>query len=60
VLRHPADGRTSRLLEENDVRYVVFYKRYPWVDRQPYALHKDLYSTVFENDSVIIFAPHRN
>jgi len=60
VLRHPTDGRTARLLEENDVRYVVFYKRYPWVDRQPYALHKDLYKPVYENASVIIFAPRQN
>jgi len=60
VLRHPASERTARLLEENDVRYVVFYKQYPWVERRPYALHKDLYKSVFENDGVIIFAPRHD
>jgi len=60
MLRHPADGRTARLLEKNDVRYVVFYKQYPWVDRSPYASHKGLYKTVFENESVIIFEPRHD
>ncbi|MDQ3864217.1 MAG: hypothetical protein M3317_12120 [Actinomycetota bacterium] len=60
VLQHPAGERTARLLEKNDVRYVVFYRRYPWVDRRPFAQHEDLYRTVFENDRVIIFAPRHN
>jgi len=60
VLRHPEGGRTARLLEKNDVHYIVFYKHYPWVDRRPFADHKDLYKTVYENDSVIIFAPRQN
>jgi len=60
VLKHPAGGHTARLLEKNDVRYIVFYKRYPWIDWRPFALQEGLYKTVFENDSVIIFAPRHN
>jgi hypothetical protein len=60
VLEHPAGGRTARLLEKNDVRYVVFHKGYPWIDWRPFALQSDLYTTVYENDSVIIFAPRQN
>jgi hypothetical protein len=60
VLEHPAGGRTARLLEKNDVRYVVFHKGYPWIDWRPFALQRGLYTTVYENDSVIIFAPRQN
>jgi hypothetical protein len=60
VLEHPASGRTAQLLEKNDVRYVVFHKRYPWIDWRPFALQRDLYTTVYQNDSVIIFAPRQN
>jgi len=60
VLEHPAGGCTARLLEKNDVRYIVFHKRYPWIDWRPFALQRDLYRTVYENDSVIIFAPRKN
>jgi len=59
ILQHPAGGRTARLLEKNDVRYVVFHKRYPWIDWRPFALQRDLYRTVYENDGVIIFAPRQ-
>jgi hypothetical protein len=57
VLEHPAGARTAQLLEKNDVRYIVFHKRYPWIDWRLFALQRSLYSTVYENDSVIIFAP---
>jgi hypothetical protein len=60
VLEHPAGGRTARLLEKNDVRYIVFHKGYPWIDWRPFALQRGLYTTVYENDSVIIFAPRQN
>ncbi|MBA2784391.1 MAG: hypothetical protein H0T74_16000, partial [Rubrobacteraceae bacterium] len=43
--------------EKNDVHYVVFHKRYPWIGWRPFALKRDLYSPVYENDGVIIFAP---
>ena len=60
VLEHPAGGRTAQLLEENDVRYIVFHKRYPWIEWRPFALQRDLYRTVYENDRVIIFEPRQN
>src|SRR5215213_2609525 len=60
VLQHPRSGRTTEVLEKNDVRYIVFDKRYPWIDWRAYALQRDLYKLVYENDSVIIFAPRRN
>jgi hypothetical protein len=60
VLEHPAGGRTAQILEKNDVHYIVFHKRYPWIDWHPFALQRDLYRTLYENDSVIIFAPRQN
>jgi hypothetical protein len=60
VLEHPEGGRTAQLLEKNDVHYVVFHKRYPWIGWRPFALKRDLYSPVYENDGVIIFAPRQN
>jgi hypothetical protein len=60
VLEHPAGERTAQLLEKNDVHYIVFHKRYPWIDWRPFALQRDLYRTVYENDSVIIFALRQN
>jgi hypothetical protein len=32
VLKHPAGERTMRVLSENDVRYLVFFKRHPTID----------------------------
>jgi hypothetical protein len=60
MLHHPAGGRTARLLEDNDVRYIVFDKRYPWIDWRPFALQSSLYRTVYEKDSVVIFAPRQS
>ena len=60
VLQHPAGEHTAQLLQKNDVRYVVFHKRYPGVDWRPFALQKGLYRTAFENGSVIIFAPRED
>jgi hypothetical protein len=60
VLEHPAGGRTAQIQEKNDVHYIVFHKSYPWIDWRPFALQRDLYRTVYENDSVIIFAPRQN
>jgi hypothetical protein len=60
VLEHPAGGRTAQILEKNDVHYIVFHKSYPWIDWRPFALQRDLYRTVYENESVIIFAPRQN
>lgn len=60
ILKHPAGEHTAQLLQKNDVRYLVFHKRYPGIDWHPFALQKDLYKTVFQNDSVIIFAPRED
>jgi len=60
VLQHPTSSRTAQILEKNDVRYIVFDKRYPWVDWRAYALQRNLYKPVYENESVIIFAPRAN
>ena len=57
ILRNPAGGRTARLIQKNDVKYIVFHKRSPGADWHRYAARKELYEKVFENGSVIIFAP---
>jgi hypothetical protein len=57
ILRNPTGERTAHLIENNDVRYIVFHKSSPDADWRLYALRKDLYKIVFQNDSVIIFAP---
>jgi hypothetical protein len=57
ILRDPTGERTTHLIENNDVRYIVFHKSSPDADWRLYALHKNRYKTVFQNGSVIIFAP---
>ncbi len=57
ILKNPTGERTARLIENNDVHYIVFYKDSPDADWGRYALQNDLYKTVFQNESVIIFAP---
>jgi hypothetical protein len=57
ILRDPTGERTARLIEKYDVRYIVFYKDSPDADWRRYALQRKLYKTLFQNDSVIIFAP---
>ncbi len=60
ALRNPYDERTQRILAEYDVRYVVLYKRYPSVDWRAFDRGEHLYEKVFENESVVIFAPREN
>ena len=57
ILKNPTGERTAQLIDKNDVRYIVFHKSSPDADWRRYALQKDLYKTVFQNDRVIIFAP---
>ena len=57
VLHHPAGERTRRILEENDVRYVVLDKNAPTVDWRSFERRKDLYRMAYENEDVVIFAP---
>jgi hypothetical protein len=44
-------------MEENDVRYLVFHKRYPTIDWRNFERRKDSYRAVFENEGVVIFEP---
>ena len=57
VLKHPTGEKTQRIMQENDVRYVIFHKRYPGISWIPYARERDLYQTAYQNESVIIFEP---
>ncbi|MDQ4128921.1 MAG: hypothetical protein M3151_13410 [Actinomycetota bacterium] len=56
VMYDPAGERAQRVVQENDVRYIVFHKRYPGLDWRLFERQKDLYSKAFENGSVVIFA----
>lgn len=57
VLKHPTGEKTQQIMQENDVRYVVFHKRYPGISWIPYAQHEDLYKVSYQNESVIVFEP---
>jgi hypothetical protein len=57
VLQHPEGERTRRIMEENDLRYVVFHKRYPTIDWRSFERRGELYRVAFENENVVIFEP---
>jgi hypothetical protein len=57
ALRHPDGERTRRILEENDVRYVVLGKHRPDIDWRTFQSRPDLYRMVFENEAAVIFEP---
>jgi hypothetical protein len=57
ALYHPLDGRTARIIEENDVRYIVLYKRYPGMNWRFWKGRTVLYRVVFENKAVVILEP---
>jgi hypothetical protein len=57
ALHHPGDERTARILADNDVRYVVLYKRYPGIEWRSFRARMDLYRLVYENNEAAIFAP---
>ena len=59
VLHHPEGERTQNIIEENDVRYIVFYKRAPGMAWPAYQA-SDNYKKVYENEGVIIFAPRED
>jgi hypothetical protein len=60
ALQHPEGERTGRILEENDVRYVVLHKRRPDIDWRSFQDRADLYRMVFENETVVIFEPRED
>jgi hypothetical protein len=55
ALKNPAGERTRRILAENDVRYLVFHKRYPGANWRNFERHEELYRVAFENAGVVIF-----
>jgi hypothetical protein len=57
VVYHPAGERTGRILEENDVRYVVIYKRYPGMNWHFWKDRTIRYRVAFENEAVLIMEP---
>jgi hypothetical protein len=57
ALRHPDGERTRRILEENDVRYVVLGKHRPDIDWRTFQSRPDLYRMAFENEAAVIFEP---
>ncbi|HSL00868.1 MAG TPA: hypothetical protein VK869_11060, partial [Rubrobacteraceae bacterium] len=57
VLHNPDSDRTERIIEENDLRYIVFHKRYPGMPWPDFKERNDLYRTAYENEGVIIFSP---
>lgn len=67
AVENPASPRTAEILEEYDVRYIVFYKRFApgttWGSTTPggwwreYQNLPELYAPAFENESVAIFEP---
>jgi hypothetical protein len=60
VLQHPEGERTRHIMEENDVRYVVFYKRHPTIDWRSFERRGELYRVAFENESVVMFEPRES
>lgn len=57
LLRHPSGERTRNIIERYDIRYVVLSKTQPTSDPRAFANERNLYREVFENDTVVIFAP---
>ena len=57
ALYHPSGERTERILEDNDVRYIVLYKRYPGMNTDIWKSYTGLYRVAFENEAVVIMEP---
>ncbi|MDQ3913249.1 MAG: hypothetical protein M3305_16050, partial [Actinomycetota bacterium] len=57
VVYHPKGERTGRILKENDVRYVVIYKRYPGMNWHFWKDRTIRYRVAFENKGVLIMQP---
>ncbi|MGF1471363.1 MAG: hypothetical protein ACFB50_06405 [Rubrobacteraceae bacterium] len=57
IQEHPAGAKTRQLIQDYDVRYLVFSKRNPFSLWPEFVERGDLYRTVFENDTVIILEP---
>jgi hypothetical protein len=60
VLNYPASCQSARILNRDDVRYVVLYKSGQGADLAGFYTDQARYHRVFENARVIIYAPqHR-
>jgi hypothetical protein len=60
VLNYPASCQSARILNRDDVRYVVLYKSGPGADLAGFYTDQARYQPVFENATVIIYVPqHR-
>jgi hypothetical protein len=57
VLLHPGSCRSAGILARNDVRYVVLYHLGQGADLAGFAADPSRYRPVFQNASVIIYAP---
>jgi hypothetical protein len=60
VMLHPVGERTASILATYDIRYVILFKRYPGVHPQAFEDRPGRYRKVFENSSVVIFAPRNS
>jgi hypothetical protein len=57
VTHHPTGERTRSILETYDIRYVTLFKKYPGVRWRAFQNRPGPYKKVFDNTSVVIFAP---
>ena len=57
MLQNPSGERTGKIIERYDIRYAVLSKKYPGANPQAFALDTKRYRMVFQNDTVVIFAP---
>ena len=56
MLNHPASCQSARVLDHENVRYVVLYKPGKQADLTGFHTDQALYHRVFENAKVIIYA----
>jgi hypothetical protein len=57
VLVHPASCRAARVIDRDDVRYVVIYRIGQFVDLAGFEANPARYRRVYENMTVVIYAP---
>jgi len=57
VLLHPASCQAADVIARDDVRYVVLYRTGQDVDLAGFRADAARYRRVFENASVVIYAP---
>jgi len=59
VLSQPASCKSAGILDRQDVRYVVLYKFGQQADLAGFSTAPHQYRPVFQDSSVIIYAPLR-